>query len=621
MSEHKPHDIELLITRHLDGELQPGELEELERWLCADPANADRFARRMIDHHRLHELAAVQPLVLVSKGLEEADFLTPSGHDVEDQGLLRAMQALQQGQEDAEPVDLTERLKAEALEKNRLEQLRRARSLALSGQAQSGGGRRGPWLPIAAGLLGIAAVMGLMVWLGLPDDAAAPATLNDPSAQAPLAPAPAAEVATLVSAVNARWNGQRDADLTEFKQGDLVSLADGLAQLQFKDGAVVIIQAPATFEATGTNGLRLISGRITATIPDRAHGFTVMTPGGRITDYGTEFGVIVGPDGRTLAQTFSGRIGLKPNGAAEVNLHAGDAVEVSTDGQLQEVAYNSLLVVRDEEYSARRALADDASGYARWLAYSYDLRRDPDVLIYYAFAGLADSTSAIPNDAQGHEARRLDATVQASGTAPGRFEQKPTVQLARDTDFVAAEMDRELSAVTLAGWFWIDEMRGEFSSLFNSKGTAEVADYVGGIHWHINRVRARGLVDSWSIDFGQARHRVAAPGAWSDLASTGWQPETLSRRWVHLAMSFDSETGDSRLYVDGREVARSQAQDAVPIRLGQFHLGNWDAAGTVPGLDRVRPLRGRIDEFVIVGRVLTPAEITAMHRAGLPEQP
>ena len=68
-------------------------------------------------------------------------------------------------------------------------------------------------------------------------------------------------------------------------------LREGLAELMFDNNAKVVVEGPAEFELLAEDQINLRYGRIYATIPHEAIGFTVSTPTSRIIDLGTEFGI------------------------------------------------------------------------------------------------------------------------------------------------------------------------------------------------------------------------------------------------------------------------------------------------------------------------------------------
>jgi hypothetical protein len=142
-------------------------------------------------------------------------------------------------------------------------------------------------------------------------------------------------VATLGNSSNAKWS-------VELKERELrpgrISLDQGLAQLVFRSGAEVLVQAPSTFRLQSRSSLFLESGRLTAKVPKQARGFTVTTAEAKVVDFGTEFGVMVGTGDNSEVHVFDGRVTLASapgaGSAAPEDLKRGDAATVSGEGRI-----------------------------------------------------------------------------------------------------------------------------------------------------------------------------------------------------------------------------------------------------------------------------------------------
>ena len=93
----------------------------------------------------------------------------------------------------------------------------------------------------------------------------------------------------------------------KFGKGKL-HLEVGLARLDFRGGATVTLQGPAEFEILSADRTILNSGILTASIPESAVGFEVITPAIDVVDLGTAFGVSVGADGETDVCVFEGEV-------------------------------------------------------------------------------------------------------------------------------------------------------------------------------------------------------------------------------------------------------------------------------------------------------------------------
>lgn len=114
-------------------------------------------------------------------------------------------------------------------------------------------------------------------------------------------------LATLSYASQARW-GSGERALGEWLGKGRLNLEVGLARLDFSNGATVTLQGPAEFEILSANQTSLKSGILTASIPESAIGFEVLTPAIDVVDLGTAFGVSVGADGETDVCVFEGEV-------------------------------------------------------------------------------------------------------------------------------------------------------------------------------------------------------------------------------------------------------------------------------------------------------------------------
>lgn len=120
--------------------------------------------------------------------------------------------------------------------------------------------------------------------------------------------APAA--ARITAEHDATWEAEWLPEMGQPLAPGLVRLLRGSAQVTFASGAVVSIHAPTAMEVLGANRMFLRSGRITPFVPPSAKGFTVVSPSGEVVDFGTEFTVGVGADGKTDVFVIGGEVGV-----------------------------------------------------------------------------------------------------------------------------------------------------------------------------------------------------------------------------------------------------------------------------------------------------------------------
>ena len=138
-------------------------------------------------------------------------------------------------------------------------------------------------------------------------------------------------VATLDDSSHAVWRVPRQEH--ELRRGSM-TLEQGYAQLTFKKGTQVLIQAPCTFELQSTNKMAMENGSMTANVPPQAVGFTVKTPWATVVDYGTEFGLSTGQTNGAEVHVFKGSVGVGDATASQVT-EEGEAAQVDQAGHIE----------------------------------------------------------------------------------------------------------------------------------------------------------------------------------------------------------------------------------------------------------------------------------------------
>ncbi|MCK4784065.1 MAG: FecR domain-containing protein, partial [Desulfobacteraceae bacterium] len=135
-------------------------------------------------------------------------------------------------------------------------------------------------------------------------------------------------VATLDDSSHAVWRVPRQEP--QLRRGSM-TLEQGYAQLTFKPGTQVLIQAPCTFELQSSNKMALENGSMMANVPSQAAGFTVKTPWTTVIDYGTEFGLSSGQTSGAEVHVFKGKVGVGDAASPQVT-EKGEAAHVDQAG-------------------------------------------------------------------------------------------------------------------------------------------------------------------------------------------------------------------------------------------------------------------------------------------------
>ncbi|MCK4999645.1 MAG: FecR domain-containing protein [Anaerohalosphaera sp.] len=159
-------------------------------------------------------------------------------------------------------------------------------------------------------------------------------------------------VGVLTDSIGAEWisNEYIPAKWDVVRRGEL-TLAKGLAEITFNDGAVVTVEGPAIIELESPKSMFLASGRISAVVSEYATGFEVNTLSARIIDLGTEFGVSIGGDGSCSLHMFKGKANLiagkKDQKKTSKTINANEARNVDwATGKVEEIKLGENSFVR-----------------------------------------------------------------------------------------------------------------------------------------------------------------------------------------------------------------------------------------------------------------------------------
>jgi hypothetical protein len=163
-------------------------------------------------------------------------------------------------------------------------------------------------------------------------------------------PLPAArerrDVACVGSLSGVRWAGDQFAlaAADRLAAGQDIKLEAGRAEINFDLGAQMVLEGPAHVRILGPLQVQAYVGRIAAHVDKNAHGFSVITPQGKVIDLGTRFGLRIDSSGREEIAVFEGEVDIDyarqaaapgpPPRASKRRLTAGEAVCVDRQGEL-----------------------------------------------------------------------------------------------------------------------------------------------------------------------------------------------------------------------------------------------------------------------------------------------
>lgn len=123
----------------------------------------------------------------------------------------------------------------------------------------------------------------------------------------------------------------------ELDKQSIVNLSQGTFEFTLRNGNRGVVLAPAKFELRTEKELFLREGTAWFEVSEKGKGFRVITRDLIVTDLGTQFGILAGPEAGHEVHVFSGRVQARAtHGTAEL-LTAGHARRFGPEGRLEAI--------------------------------------------------------------------------------------------------------------------------------------------------------------------------------------------------------------------------------------------------------------------------------------------
>ncbi|MEM1227114.1 MAG: LamG-like jellyroll fold domain-containing protein [Planctomycetota bacterium] len=379
------------------------------------------------------------------------------------------------------------------------------------------------------------------------------------------------DVDALLSKDGQRWN---DVSLPVGRY----RLRKGLLNLQFGNGVLVYLEAPAKFDAMSDERVMLYNGRLSAHVPPEGIGFTVQTPEAEVVDFGTEFSVDV-QSGASEVHVFDGLVRVHPGramteeSAAAIDLKASQAVRVS-DPMVKPlgIAIASERFIRNfdepRQKYARRIKQLSPLAYYRMPIRDRGLISEPP-----EYSGMVLTGDGVrPPHACGLFGGSLRVGADSTGRG-GHVDSPPELSTGQFTltAFVYLETSGQSGIVATN----MDGVRGGYTLDLNESGNLQAT------------LQSQDG-DEWSV------------------TGDSFLP---TKTWRYVVVSVDGER--LRLFEDGKLVG---SVESAPMISGPSD-GIW--FGTDARSKRI--WHGRIDELALFDRALTQEEIAGLYRAAQEE--
>lgn len=389
--------------------------------------------------------------------------------------------------------------------------------------------------------------------------------------------------------------------------GHRLELQEGVAEITYRSGAVVIVVAPAEFivgkapaesgNQQSPGGGTLHSGRAIVHVPEAARGFAIDTPQALLVDLGTRFGVEVNSEMKTDVHVLEGTVEAqlrRGNGGVVQRqvLSAGQAYRFASQSPPADIRLLAGRFSRDQ-------VLEDLSPTD---PYGQRAFQDTPVL-YFRFQRARGVVENIANhgdvDRRAMFGRLTDFDEPpswAAGPQPPEFPGFHPVSSAIDLHSVGrievadCELLRITQALTLEAWIQ--------PSPATPGQRGIVAKYAGP-----SEQRAYDLL--LERDGRRAQFVISADGTFSTAAVLTGKEPISTEKWSHVAATFEPAQR-MRIYVNGRLDA--ELVDGVPDEIAANAAPLWIGCQFSPG-DETSHFRGRIADVAVYDRALSADEI------------
>ena len=194
-------------------------------------------------------------------------------------------------------------------------------------------------------------------------------------------------VAVLTKTVGVRWEEEAKfrPNLGDTLESSTLKISDGLAQVEFLQGATVVLEGPVDFSIENPNEGKLSVGKLRAIVPKVATGFTINLPKGRVIDLGTDFGLHVHPGGSTELFVYQGNVIYE--GTTDANekivreITGGESIFVDPYGHLNWVEMPSEPFISAADL-AFRSMEESQRRHASWIDLSNSISQRETTMLY-----------------------------------------------------------------------------------------------------------------------------------------------------------------------------------------------------------------------------------------------
>jgi len=408
-------------------------------------------------------------------------------------------------------------------------------------------------------------------------------------------------LAVMTKSVGVKWSNETwfRPSLGSTLEPSVLQIDEGLVQLEFLKGSTVILEGPVNFELINSNEGSLSSGKLRATVPEVARGFTINLPKGKLIDLGTEFGLSVHNGGSAEIYVYRGNVlyaGENESGEeVEREVSGGQALFVDPNGFANWVEMPSEAFIGTADI-AFRSKEESQNRHASWVQLSEEIAQNANTSLYYSFDHHSPWARALQNQSSQNQ-DSLNGAIIGCTWSEGRWPGKGALVFKRKNDRVRLDFNVSLQAFTLSAWIKIDKLKDKMSPILCSESLSS-----GSGSWFINQK-------------GQVVLEVSR-GSKKDMyqSAVAFRSERMGR-WVHVATSFDLSKRKVSHFVNGRSFSHEKIRSQIPVSFSNSSLGYCSKAKP---FKRQITLQGSMDELAIFKTSMPESEIRRMYEIGCP---
>ena len=397
----------------------------------------------------------------------------------------------------------------------------------------------------------------------------------------------ASGVALLVRSAGADWEVTAPASGAVLVSQTL-RLRSGAVLMELFSGARVIVEGPAELQLVSPGEINLRSGKLSAHVPPQARGFTVRAQDFTLVDHGTDFAIAIPSGSAPEVHVFTGKGEVKAAPLDPRTLGGGEAVRLEK-GQWRNVSAAREGFVTEAELIRREAALAGVQ-LVEWREASSSL--GAQAVVHFTFEGADAGSRQLLNEIPA-AAEISHGSIVGAVWAEGRWPGKRALRFQGEADRVRFTADAPMQALTLLAWVRVDALPNWQNVLMSAE-----SGQPGAFRWH--------LTQSGELRLEIARDLGRSKSDWEAVNSTPFVTPERFGRWVFLATTFDG--GTIRHYGNGQPIGSGASFTPQALRIGVAQIGNWNG-GTR------RNLSAAIDEFAILPRALSAAEIAARYGA------